>query len=158
MKAELSFAPTVLNESCINLHRKKTKRYPFVLRRCSVSLQRSRWCLAPLRLSPNSLVVCTPNGFQMKSLMELQLGPSAIPLVKALNKLQAIGYEFTHPPHGIAVSRNEKYFRIRVPRSFAMAHLDSMWWTGRWTWAEKSFGPVPCRHKVEDWQWMRTSL
>ena len=79
------------------------------------------------RLTPSSLVVCTASGFQMKGMLELGLSaPGGIPLVKALNKLQAMGYEFTHPPHGIAAGRNEKYFRIRVPRSFALAHFDSM--------------------------------
>jgi hypothetical protein len=63
----------------------------------------------------------------MKGMLELGLSaPGGIPLVKALNKLQAMGYELTHPPHGIAAGRNEKYFRIRVPRSFALAHFDSM--------------------------------
>lgn len=56
------------------------------------------------------------------------LGPGAntIPLVKALNKLQALGYEYCQPPHGIAPNRNEKYFRMRVPRTFALDNVDKM--------------------------------
>ena len=77
------------------------------------------------------LIVCTENNFEVKTAGELKIvEPGSyvgewVDSTRVLNIMTALGYTFVSPPKCLN-SECHFFFALRVPRSFALCHLDAM--------------------------------
>ncbi|CAL1167033.1 unnamed protein product [Cladocopium goreaui] len=82
--------------------------------------------------SGKKLIVCA-NDFEVKSAGELKIVETSrsgnmgewVNSTRVLNIMTALGYTFVTPPKCLN-SESHFFFALRIPRSFALSHLDAM--------------------------------
>ena len=81
--------------------------------------------------SGKKLIVCA-NDFEVKSAGELKIVEARggcvgewVDSTRVLNIMTALGYTFVTPPKCLN-SDSHFFFALRIPRSFALSHLDAM--------------------------------